>query len=169
MTRLRDVSIGHKLILIMMLTSGISLALACAAFMTYDWVSSKESITQRLETMAEIVGANSTAALTFDNAGDAEETLRLLRAESHVVAGVVYGDDRVPFATYHRDARQFVPPEPESGGYRFETKHLVVFKPIILNDERIGTVYLKSDLEEMDARFERYVQIVFEDRRNPES
>ena len=42
MTRLRDVSIGHKLILIMMLPSGISLALACAAFMTYDWVSSKE-------------------------------------------------------------------------------------------------------------------------------
>ncbi len=160
MNRLRDVSIGHKLMLIMMLTSGISLALACAAFMTYDWVSSKESIAQRLETMADIVGANSTAALTFDNAADAEETLRLLRAESHVVAGAVYGLDRTPFATYHRDAKQFLAPEPEPGGYRFETEHLVVFKPILLNEERIGTVFLKSDLEEMDARFQRYVQIV---------
>ena len=160
MDRLRDISIRHKLLLIIMLTSGISLLLACVAFITYDWISTKESLAQRLETMAEIVGANSTAALTFDNVGDAEETLRLLRAESHVVAGAVYGGGGSPFATYHRDAVDFAPPEPEPAGYRFEADHLVVFRPILLDDDRIGTVFLQSDLEEMEARFRSYVQIV---------
>ena len=158
--RLRDVSIRHKLVLISMVTSGVVLLLSCVSFIAYDWISTRDSLVRRAETMADIVGSNCTASLSFDDASDAEETLSGLRAEEHLVAGVLYRAAAGVFATYHRDGIDMEVPVRETRVSRFADDFLVVFRPVVLGGEIIGTIYLKSDLREMDARVQRYAQIV---------
>ena len=58
-----------------MIISSIALLLACTVFIFYDQVTYKEVIKQKLNTLAEIIGNHSTAALIFDNEDDAQETL----------------------------------------------------------------------------------------------
>jgi len=152
-------SIRHKLLLIIMVSGSVSLLLAGIVFVTYDWISTKESLVNRLETMAQVVGANSTAALVFDAVGDAEETLAAMKAAPEVVAACVYARDGRIFARYARGSYDFHPPSPENGGHRFEDDHLVLFEPVILDGERLGTVCLKSNLEELHTRRRRYIGI----------
>jgi len=152
-------SIRHKLLLIIMVSGSVSLLLAGVVFVTYDWISTKESLISRQETMAQMVGSNSTAALVFDAVGDAEETLDAMKAAPEVVAACVYARDGRVFAQYTQGAYEFHPPAPEDGGHRFEGDHLVLFEPVILDGERIGTVCLKSNLQELRTRRRRYIGI----------
>jgi methyl-accepting chemotaxis protein len=103
-----------------------------------------------LETLAEVLGSNSTAALTFNDPAAAREVLQSLSAKEHIMAAALYRMDEASFATYVRDPAQarFSFPAPESSRTRFEAKRLVVFHTIVLDGHRLGTVFLVSDLGE---------------------
>ncbi len=160
MRSFRDFSIKHKLTWITMLTSSIALVLACLAFIAYDRITLKEAMVRKLEILAEIVGSNSTAAVIFENEGDAAETLAALKAERYIVSAAIYRLDGKVFAKYHRDNRDFSPPEPGANTPRFGEDFLDLFGPIVLDGEQIGSVYIRSDLTEMFERQVRYGTIV---------
>jgi len=159
---LRDMSIKRKLMLIVMLTSSVALLLACAAFVTYELITFRRTMVRHVSTLADIVGTNCTAALTFDDRRAAEETLAALRAEQHIVSASIYTRDGKVFARYRRGARleDWAPPMPQEDGHAFGEDHLDLFRRIVLDGEMIGIVYLQSDLREMHARLQRYVGIV---------
>src|SRR2546422_4898850 len=79
MRAFRDLSIRRKLTLIIMLTSSVALLLACAAFVSYDLYTFRQAKVHDLTTLAEIIGSNSTAALTFGDSNSAKEILGALR------------------------------------------------------------------------------------------
>lgn len=159
MAPLQDISIRHKMLAIIMLTSSISLLLACGTFAAYDWFSTRQSLVQRVSTMADVVGGNCTAALLFDNAEDARQTLAALRAEPSLVAGDVYDHKGNHFAHYGGESDTGGKPEHAPLGYRFGDDHLEVWRDILLDGEQIGTIYLCSDLSELEVRMTRYGQI----------
>src|SRR6266850_4169647 len=80
MPAFNDLSIKRKLTLIMMLTSIIALVLSCASFIVYDQIFSRRAMAQDLRSLAEIVGSNSTAAITFNDPDSATEILAALSA-----------------------------------------------------------------------------------------
>jgi PAS domain S-box-containing protein len=148
----RDLSIRSKLTLIVMVTTCTAILLACGAFFAFDIHTLRQSRTHDLETLAEVLGSNSTAALAFNDPTAAREVLQSLSAKEHIMAAGLYRSDAAIFATYVRDAARaaFAFPGPESTGTRFEEKQLVVFKTIFLDGHRLGTVFLASDLGEFD-------------------
>jgi hypothetical protein len=75
---LRDTPIRKKLMTIMLLTSGLVLLLTCAAFMAYEFLTFRQAAVRELSTIGEIIAANSTAALAFQNQDDAREVLAAL-------------------------------------------------------------------------------------------
>ena len=162
MPAFRDVSIQRKLRLMVMLTSGVALLLACAAIATYELAAARRAAVSELSSSAQIIGANSTAALQFDDAAAAEETLAALRAQPDVVFACIYTPDGKVFAEYSRDAERtaFTAPTPRKAGYRFKSGHLDLFHPITFNDKRIGTTYIRCDLKGMRARLTRYIAII---------
>ncbi len=89
----RDVSIKRKLTLIIMLTSSVALLLAGTAFGTYELIMFRRAMTSHLLTLAEIIGANNTAALAFNDQSAARETLTALSAEPHIVSATIYARD----------------------------------------------------------------------------
>lgn len=162
MAMFQNLSIRRRQAWIIILTSGIAVFLASLAFIVYDRVSYKNAMTRDLEILAEIIGASSTAALAFDHPNDATETLSTLRAKSHIVSAAIYGADGSPFATYHREAQVFDPPPPgDDRRPLFTEGHLEVFWPVVLDAERLGTVYLRSDTEEMESRQVRHASVAF--------
>jgi signal transduction histidine kinase len=79
MRRLMNMSIRRKLTLLMLLTSVVALLLACGSFLTYDVATFRRKLALELSVLADVIGSNSTAALTFDDAGAARDALGALR------------------------------------------------------------------------------------------
>jgi signal transduction histidine kinase len=160
MASLRDIPIRRKLTLITMLTSSTALLLACTAFLGYETLTFRRALRQEQSTLADVIGANSAAAVIFNDASAAAKTLSALQAESHVVAACIYTLDGEPFTTYVRaDIRRWLPPKPLYDGTSIEQDHLTLYQPIVHNGERIGTIYLESDLQAMRERLARYLTI----------
>ena len=157
-TPFRELSIRSKLTLIVMVTTCTAILLACGAFFGFDIHTLRQSRTHDLQTLAEVLGSNSTAALTFNDPTAAREVLQSLSAKEHIMAAGLYRSDGAIFATYLRDAAlpPFVFPRPESTGTRFEDKQLVVFHTILLDGHGLGTVFLASDLGEFDELLRVY-------------
>jgi signal transduction histidine kinase/CheY-like chemotaxis protein len=161
MKAFRDISIKRKLVGIIMLTSTVALMLAGCTFLAYELITYRATATQQLTTLAQIVGESSTAALAFEDRPAAGETLAALRAEPNLVAACIYTRDGRPFATFLRGAaRRDLPRAPGRPGAKFKDGYLVLFQPVVFDGDRIGTVYLKRDLQDMHARLERYAGIV---------
>ena len=159
---LRQISIKHKLVWILMLTSGAALLLAGSAVVTYDVFAFRDSLVRDLGTLSRIVADNCTGSLRFDNADDARAILRTLQFKPHVVSGYVFANDETLFAAYERDhgATNRPPPKPWREGHQFRDGHLEVIAPIALQNERLGSVFLRSDLEELSTRLKKYSAVV---------
>ena len=99
----RDLPIQLKLRLIIMLTVGAALALACLAILTYDRFAFRRSMQRDLAMLAEMVGSNSTAAISFGDQKTAAELLAGLKANPHIVDAHIFSDDGSQFASYTRD------------------------------------------------------------------
>jgi PAS domain S-box-containing protein len=158
----RDRSIGQKLTLVGMLASSVALFAASAAFLVYEFVAFRNEVVRRLTADAEIVGANTASALLFNDPEAAERTLAALGAEPHVRAAGVYDAQGRPFATYHPEgADVLLPPFPSAASsHRFQRTSVELFRPILFEGSRIGTVFIRSDLGEMSSRLVTFLGIM---------
>jgi two-component system, NtrC family, sensor kinase len=157
----RNTSIRRKLTVITLLTSGVSLLLACLAFMTYEIIGFRSGMVEDLSSTAAMVADNGSAALTFNDPASAAQTLKSLRAHSHIVAAAIYDAQGQAFAVYRREPfLAFRPPPVEADGPRFDRDNLHLFHAIDLAGERVGTVFILSDLGEMYGRLRQYAMIV---------
>jgi len=157
----RDLSIQKKLMLIIMATSSSALLLASTGFVAHELYTFRDAAARDLSTLAEVIAGNSSAAVAFDVPGSAEDLLGTLGAERHIVAACIYTSDGKVFARYSRASEGAAcPAEPARDGHRFERDHLALWRPILLDGERIGGIYLRSDLQEMRVRLNRYAIIV---------
>ncbi|MCK4372250.1 MAG: HAMP domain-containing protein [candidate division Zixibacteria bacterium] len=154
MFNFRDSSIRKKLTMIVMIATGVALVLAGTIFMAYDHYTLKTSMVHDLETISGIIGSNCTAAISFNNAADASEVLMALQAEEHIIAAVIYGDKELVLAHYVRDdhGNSFKAPPIDIPGFEFTRNALSMYRTISLDTDRLGTIYIQSDLEQLDAR-----------------
>ena len=164
MPRFRNFSIQKKLIAIITMTAAIALLLACSAFMNYELETYRSTSAARLQTMAQMIEGTSTAALAFGDKRAAGETLATLRRQPQILEGGLYGRDGAPLASYLRPQTApggpiSIPARPGADGAKFDETGLTIFHPVLLENERVGTVYLKSDLAEMQARLSQYAGI----------
>ncbi|PYV90042.1 MAG: hypothetical protein DMG05_11725 [Acidobacteria bacterium] len=159
---LRNLSIKRKLTLMAMLTSSIALVLSSASFLIYDLISFRHLLSQDLMTQAEIIGYNSAAAMAFKDESAATVTLSALMAKEDVVAAVLYSPEGKIFAHYFRTNTPLssLPARPQDKGYRFEGSYLEVFGDVTLNGERLGTLFLQSDMRQWNMRARRYAGIL---------
>ncbi len=158
----RHPSIRRKLTRIILVTCGVSILMACTALALYDALAFRKELASALESAAGIAGSNSTAALAFTDAQSARETLSSLRSQPHIVEACIYTSNGTVFATYARSGADpnFTPPIRKFEGTIFTPREMILFQPIRLNGEVIGTIYLKSDLQELYSRTGRFAEIV---------
>ncbi len=154
----RDLSIARKLRLVIMASVGIALLLASAAVLVYDQIAARGAMRNDLSVLAEIFADQSTAALSFNDPSTGSELLASLAAKRQIADAYVYSADGRVFARYRRPGSHAagVPPVPRADGSVLERGRMIQFKSIFLKGQRIGTVALESDLDELSQRLRRF-------------
>ena len=150
---LRDLPIRRKLVVILTIATGGALLLAGAGLLTLDFFRFRYEMVTDMETLAEIVAQNSTAAIRFHDRPTAKEILSALDAKSSVLGACVYDEQETLFEKWTREGADPVfPPRPGPEGHTFRRGTLTLFEPAILDGERVGTVYLESSMSEVWTR-----------------
>ena len=159
---LRNVSIKNKLTWIIMITTGAALLIACTSFVFYQFAQFRSSMEKEMLSLANIIGTNTAAPLLFDDPAAVKETLEGLRADSRILAAKIYSQEKKVFASYQRSEKDhFHGPETFlMHGEFWKEGHLSIYEPIIHDNEKIGTIYLHSQLSDISAELKKYGVIV---------
>ena len=162
MWNLRDIPIRRKLTLLIVVISTVSLLLASVAFITSDRINTQQTVSDNLGTMADIIAANSSAALLFSDPVAAQETLSFLNSQQHIQAAAIYGQDEEEFASYIKPGLSMELPttDLQNENVLFWGDHVELFTRIFYEGELIGYIYLRSDMKAVHERLVWFLGIV---------
>jgi two-component system sensor histidine kinase/response regulator len=163
-----NLSLARKLTTIGVVTSTASVLVACMFIVAYDVSSSRERLGRDAGLLADVVGANSTAALAFGDAQGGGETLGAVAVDKHIVSAAVFSLDGTLFAQYRRkgqissaplavDAEVLAERRPWQA---FKGSSLLVARPITLKNVVIGMVVVESDISEVRERTIQFGKII---------
>ena len=152
-------SIKRKLQLMIMLVVFAALAVNCGLFLAWDTAALRSTKLADLQVLADLVAGNTTAALTFNDSNSAADTLKILSVKPHLRAACIYNADGKPFASFIRSGSRGVvlPLVARSEEQAFASDRLTLFRPITLDGQFLGTIYLDSDLREISDHLRRYL------------
>jgi signal transduction histidine kinase/DNA-binding response OmpR family regulator len=141
--------IKRKLTVIILLTCTAVLLVAGIAMIAAQLLTSRRAMVQEMTVLADLLGRNTTAALSFHRDEDSEEvtrTLSALQANPHILAACLYDKNQNRFGNYMRDhaAKDFAA-QPPADGPHFTSDYLELSHPVEMNQKRIGTIYLRAD------------------------
>ncbi len=155
----RHLSIKSKLIVILVFSNGLSLLLAMTLLIFVVMANMKDKVKDDLTVMAALVADRSTAALSFDDPDVARENLKALNDLPSVQAACLYDVQGQLYTSLHKFQIQNHPCPVTYKGLvtHFERLHLYVFKPVLLETEQIGGIYMVADLT---AQFRRELQFI---------
>jgi two-component system, NtrC family, sensor kinase len=162
MRSVRDFSITAKLTLLVLLASGVALLLATLCFVLNDISMLRSSMVRQISILAEILSADSEAALNFQDNDRAAEILESLRKQPAVEFACIYNAQGEPFASYRATNAVATPPKAmRDPGYEFVSGgYLDVVRSIDKEGHSIGTIYLHANVDELHDQILRYCLIV---------
>jgi signal transduction histidine kinase len=160
-----DSSISTKLTWMNIVVTGVALIVASVGFLVYDQANARAELVASLSTQAQIIAANSTSPLEFNDPQSASVTLGALAASRNIEgAGLLLPDGRL-FAEYWRSPEVRVNVLPRLYPDRpqvvvFIGNHLTVMRNIDFQSQRLGAIYIRSDLESITERRNHFLRII---------
>ncbi|MEO8662100.1 MAG: EAL domain-containing protein [Bryobacteraceae bacterium] len=147
-TAFRDISIRSKLSILIVLCCSFALILAGGGFLSYEFVQYRLSATRSMSSLAGILAASSTAPLAFGDERAELETLSSLRGDPKQMQAAVYNGENRLFASYQNPSVITSPPpaHPRPPGAYFEGEEMLLFQPIVMGNQSLGTIFLKYSM-----------------------
>lgn len=144
---LRNASIKQKLEIIILLTTASVLLLSLLLFMIVEINSARSETATRLQSLAILLGANSSAAITFSDRNTANDILATLSTQQDVIEAIILLDNGETFASYISDDFKATDKSdrdnPLFGSY---FRLVSVQEPIVLDGESIGEIRIVGDM-----------------------
>ena len=161
----KQLSIKTKIVLLILSISSITLVISELVFFSYDKVQFNKNYSNSLSIVATIIGNNNTANLLFPFNGkeEAKKSLQTLTANKHIQLAVIFDENNNSFAEFIRDPQRIMQIDPRilnRDTTIFSDNSLVVLKTIYFNKEKIGSIYIDSDLVEYKNRVNNYISIL---------
>src|SRR5689334_7442159 len=97
----RNARVQTKLSLVLVLTTALTLG-AVASILIVEFGAARESLARELESVADVVGASSSAALSFADHRGAEENLEAFHADARIASAALYNVGGQVLAKYPR-------------------------------------------------------------------
>ncbi len=169
---LRNLPIRRKLTLIVLVTSGVAVVFASAAFLTYDYVSYRKQMVAELKVYAENLAQLLVPTLEPGNFGPEVDrllssymqrvTMEALQNRKSVETALMFDADGEQVGGLARGAGTRVVPEiPAEDEVAFRGSKLVAFEGIYSDEGgRLGTIYIESNVEELADRRRTYIFIL---------
>ena len=162
---MKHLSIRLKLIVISMSTTVVALLVACVTLLVVDYASFRDEQIAQLQTLAAMMGAASTAPLSFNDEKTAGEALATLAAHRDLTRALIVSPSGRVFASYTRageSAAGAADPLVAAAHRRSVVtwERLAVSQPIVFDHETIGDVYIEMDRSESWARVRQLAGVV---------
>lgn len=145
-----SMSMRSKLLTVSLSVTILAIAVASIVVILMGWKNSRSRLGAQVDSLATMLAENSAAALAFSDKDDASKLLSSLRAVSNVEAAAIYtqkGERLAGFSKNHQHAP--VQQQQFDNQHYFVNDALVVQKSVMLEGERIGSVYINSNLTEV--------------------
>jgi TMAO reductase system sensor TorS len=158
---LRRLSIQGKLQAIIMAPAAVALVVACSGLLAYEIADGRADLRNGLDLLAATIGENSTAALAFDDAKSAGSLLAGLKSQPAIIRTTIYTTRWTALAGYARPGAPSSVPE-HLGDYRAEFEHgiLAIHRPVLIDGQFVGSIYLEADLREVRERAAHSIAII---------
>jgi len=162
MTLLRDLSIKGKLIVLISLITGVVLTLVVATLTTESVLATREAMLREVGLLASFIGESNAESLSIGGGEIDREMLAGLKQVPFIAAAAVYDADGRPMSQYQRDDANPVPlpPVPGEEGHQWLSDRLQIVHPILLEGERVGSLYMHADREPERAQIARGIKLL---------
>jgi two-component system, cell cycle sensor histidine kinase and response regulator CckA len=140
---IRSFSIRAKLLIVVVVTTCASLFLTAVGLGIFEYFNHRRTMLAEMATVSEIIGANSTAALSFNDEAAARETLSALEPQREIRQACLYDQHGRLFASFvRRGEHRECPASAGPDGARFEGGLFLQSRPVMLEADRIGSLGL---------------------------
>ncbi len=147
-------SLSTKLALLLVGTTALTLLLAAAAFGHYETTQARGALIRELVSVMGVVGANSTAALSFHDESAAAENLAPLGSDPRMLSAALFSREGVTVASWSRAGRRptrfACATEP-----RFGPGSVSVCQPVFYQGRKVGFISAEVDTHQLSVRLWR--------------
>ncbi|MCM8854676.1 MAG: HAMP domain-containing protein [Candidatus Thiodiazotropha sp.] len=172
MNFLTNISIAQKLRRIVFLITGVILIIASLVYVAIEVHYYRKNLVQHISVLADVIATNTTASLSFDEPKTAQKILNSLHKEAVITRAILFQMDEEPFASYsdEKEVQATIPIEDSRwltkaflekvAMNRYDNDDLDLFRPVLLDGEPIGYLYIESNLKPLYDQITNYLQIV---------
>jgi signal transduction histidine kinase/DNA-binding response OmpR family regulator len=151
---LRNLPLTRKVQIIILSAAAVALLSASVFLLVGQGFQARDTLRSQLSVLADVVGKNSTGALTFDDVEQANRVLSSLEAQSSVEAAAVFSANGERLGSLSLDDNRELP----NGWIAEQRRHevsvartigvskLEIVQPIQFEGETIGTIFVRSNL-----------------------
>jgi len=156
-TFLGSASLRAKIMGITVVSTTLSLVLAALVLVHNERTTFPKVMVGNLSNLAQVLGTNAMAALTFNDVSSAESILETLKTNPHILGACFYDTKGQPFAQFRPVgmAKGNFPPV-EGDGFRIADGKVTLFHQVRMVEDLKGTLYIESDMKEMNDRMMGY-------------
>jgi len=154
----QNLSLKYKLVLLILSVTLLSLMIGFAVNIFREYETLKEKMLNESIMNAKLVSEYCITPLDFGYHDEAEDNLSKLEAIPAVFYACVYDVHGNSFASYSKVDTVNAPPIPDDTSYNmFSGDWLHVFRTIIYNEEKKGTIYLRVSTVELDEGLKKHL------------
>ncbi len=162
-------SLKRKLSAIVLFTSGLLIALMAIAVSVEKHYSYRARLVENRTVLADIIGANSTAAITFKDTRAAQEILAALKAEKDIMAAGLYDSNGDIIVSYVNDnyvandeniCQKDNLQDKDISGPHFKDDHFRILRPIQFIGKNIGYIELCTDLTFVNKQLQLFLLVI---------
>ncbi len=140
-------SVGHKLNFLIVTVVSMAIISVTAFSAVWSYFSERKDAAELLFSHARVIGSNNTAALAFEDAVSATESLASLSNVDGLLLAAIYTGDGKLFASYQAPKnKQQVPGMQVWRGFQYTADYINLMHDIELEGERLGTIYIRYDM-----------------------
>lgn len=154
---LRTQSLRRKLVMVALITTGLTLLTSNLAFISLEYYLARQDVERKLTILGEVIANRATAALTFGDFDLLKTNLNTLKADTSVQRGCIYADPQTLAAGYRsQDSAPECPRQLHSLQANRQSTFSQFF-PILLDDTPIGTLYIEISQQDLIHRIQQFL------------
>ncbi len=162
MINLRDRPIRQKIMLVIMLISGVVLLLAFAALFYFQAYTLRQQSAHELAVIGKITAHNCANAVMFKDEDAAAQILVGLKTMPEIVSARLELMDRQGLAFFGAARDEiYIKAARSQEGFQVGGNRILFAQPVLLNGKREGTLYLLADLHTMTSQLLRLFGGIF--------
>ena len=156
--------LGSRLSRALIMSSGLALLVAGLIFDAYVYFSQRAAMVDDVTVQARIIAENTSAAIIFDDAKAAAQTLAGLQASAPILHAELRDAKGHVLATYAAPDARLIPmdalyPLPADQSHAFVRNKLLVRQSVLEGRREVGALHLVADLGSLHDRVAMHVAI----------